>query len=154
MIEMLVTISILFIMTMLATASYSTLIANTRMNGEISGMLNGLKLARSEAIKRGQTVDFCPNGGAGTACGTSWATGWNVLIDSSSTQLQVGAPVTHGDTLTATTTSTPAYPQFNQAGYTFFTGKLLLADSTATVANNRCIIFSAGSWTTQQGAAC
>ena len=151
LIEMLVTISILIIMAMLGTASYSTLITSTRLNGEISGMLNGLKTARSEAIKRGQTVDFCPNGGSGSACGTSWANGWNVLLDSTSTQLQVGAAVTHGDTLTNTGTG---YPKFTAAGYTFFTGTLSLHDANSTSSLYRCIVFNAGSWTTQQGATC
>ena len=151
---MLVTISILIIMAMLGNASYQYLITSTRLNGEISGMLNGLKLARSEAIKRGQTIDFCPNGGSGSACGTSWASGWNVLLDSTSTQLQVGDPLTHGDTLTATTASVPAYPQFTAAGYTFFTGTLSLHDANSTSSLYRCIVFNAGSWTTQQGASC
>ena len=151
MIEMLVTVSILAIMAVIGTASYTSIVTSTRMNGEISGMLNGLKLARSEAIKRGQTVDFCPNGGAGTACATSWARGWNVLLNSTSTQLQVGAAVTHGDTLSSTVTG---YPQFTAAGYTFYSGTLSLHDANSTSSLYRCIVFNAGSWTTQQGAAC
>ena len=149
LIEMLVTVSILAIMAVIGTASYTSIVTSTRMQGEISGMLNGLKMARSEAIKRGQTVDFCPNGGTGTACGTSWATGWNVLLNSTSTQLQVGAAVTHGDTLAST-----GYPQFTAAGYTFYSGTLTLHDANSTTSLYRCIVFNAGSWTTQQGAAC
>ena len=150
MIELLVTISILIIMAALGTASYQYLITSTRLNGEISGMLNGIKLARSEAIKRGETVSFCPNGG-GASCGASWSAGWNVMLNSSSAQLKVGDPLTHGDSLTNTGTG---YPQFTAAGYTFFTGTLSLHDSNSTPGLYRCIVFNAGSWTTQQGASC
>lgn len=150
LIEMLVTISILIIMATLGTASYQYLIASTRINGEMSGMLNGLKLARSEAIKRGETVNFCPNGG-GASCGSNWDAGWNVMVNSNSSQLKVGDPMTHGDTLTNTGTS---YPQFTAAGYTFFTGTLTLHDANSTPSLYHCIVFNAGSWTTQQGASC
>ena len=150
LIEMLVTISILIIMATLGTASYQYLIASTRINGEISGMLNGLKLARSEAIKRGETINFCPNGG-GASCGSNWDAGWNVMVNSNSSQLKVGDPMSHGDTLTNTGTS---YPQFTAAGYTFFTGTLTLHDANSTPSLYHCIVFNAGSWTTQQGASC
>ena len=148
MIEMLVTVSILIIMAMLGTASYQYLITSTRLNGEISGMLNGLKAARSEAIKRGQTVAFCPNAG-GASCGANWTAGWNVMLNS--TQLKVGDPLTHGDTLTNTGAG---YPQFTAAGYTFFTGTLSLHDANSTSSLYRCIVFNAGSWTAQRGASC
>lgn len=151
LIEMLVTVSILLVMAMIGTASYTSIVTSTRMQGEISGMLNGLKMARSEAIKRGQTVSFCPQG-AGASCGASWAAGWNVLlVGPPAQQLQVGAPVTHGDTLTSTAAS---YPQFTPAGYTFFSGTLTLHDAASTPGMYHCIVFNAGSWTTQQGAAC
>ncbi len=150
LIEMLVTISILIIMATLGTASYQYLITSTRINGEMSGMLNGLKLARSEAIKRGETVNFCPNSG-GASCGSNWDAGWNVMVNSNSSQLKVGDPMTHGDTLTNTGTS---YPQFTAAGYTFFTGTLTLHDANSTPSLYRCIVFNAGSWATQQGASC
>ena len=150
LIEMLVTVSILIIMATLGTASYQYLITSTRLSGEISGMLNGLKAARSEAIKRGQAVAFCPNAG-GASCGTNWAAGWNVMVNSAAMQLKVGDPLTHGDTLTNTGTG---YPQFTAAGYTFFTGTLTLHDANSTSSLYRCIVFNAGSWATQQGAAC
>jgi type IV fimbrial biogenesis protein FimT len=149
MIEMLVTLTILIVMAMLSVSAYQTLVTNSRLSGEISGMMNGLKLARSEAIKRGVAVDFCPNAGGG-ACGSSWAAGWNVMIDPSGPQVQVGTPPGSGDSVTLVGANA-TYPQFNQSGYTFFTGAIELVSTSGT---KRCIIFTAGSWSAQRDASC
>ena len=152
LIELIVTISVMAIIATMATAAYTSVITSTRMSGEINELMNGLNLARSEAIKRGQPVDVCTlNGTAACARVTNWNSGWSVLIDSNSQQLKIVPAVTHGDTLTSTVTT---FPQITPAGYTFFTGTLTLHDANSTPNLYRCIVFNAGSWTTVRGATC
>jgi type IV fimbrial biogenesis protein FimT len=154
LIEMMVTITIISILLAVAAPSYYNAITGTRMSGEINALLGNLNLARSEAIKRGQSVSVCPAtapSAATTACTarTDWSTGWVVLVATSAVAVSPG--VTHGDTLTSTLTT---YPTFTQAGYTFFTGTIKLHDSNSTTGLYRCIVFNAGSWQTQTGASC
>ena len=154
LIELLVTISIMAILLAIATPSYNSTINGTRMSGEINDLLNSLNFARSEAVKRGLRVDVCPQNGAVCGSGvTDWSSGWYVLLDSTSTQLQILTLSTHtpSDTLTSTLTS---YPYFTPTGYTFFTGTLSLHSNPDNAGIRRCIVFNAGSYTTVQGASC
>lgn len=160
LIEMMVTIAVMVILLAISAGSYRFLVVSNRMSSEINSLLGGLNLARSESIKRGQSVSVCPVSSPTTAtstCGsaTDWSTGWVVLSPSlAPPPLLISNGVTHGDTLTVTTTTAPNYPQYSQAGYTFFTGTITLHDSNNTQSLYRCIIFNAGSWTTQTGASC
>ena len=151
LIELLVVIAIAVILTMVAVPSFNATITSTRMAGEINTLLSTLNFARSEASKRGQQVSVCPVSGTACAASTSWTTGWQVLQPDTSTQLNISAGVNHGDTLTSTLTT---YPVFTPMGYTFYAGTLSLHDPKNTPSLYRCIVFSAGSWTTQQGAVC
>jgi type IV fimbrial biogenesis protein FimT len=151
LVEMIVTISVVAIMASIGAASYTSAMASTRMSGEINVLLGSLSLARSEAIKRGQSTSVCPQSGAVCGTGTSWASGWYVMLNATTQPLQITPGVTHGDTLVS---SLSTYPQFTPAGYTFFTGTLSLHDSNSTPGLYRCIVFNAGSWTTQQGSSC
>jgi len=151
LIELIVTISVMAVVATMATATYTSVITGTRMSGEINELMNGLNLARSEAIKRGQIIDVCPLNGAVCATGTNWNSAWTILIDSTAQQLKVVPAVTHGDNLSSTIST---FPQMTPAGYTFFTGTLTLHDVNSTQGLYRCIVFNAGSWTTQRGAAC
>ena len=149
--EMLVTISIMGILLAVAVPSYLSTISSTRMSNEINTLLGSLNFARSEAGKRGLRVDVCPQAGATCGSGTNWTSGWYVLLDSTSAQLQISPALTHGDVLTSTVA---AYPYFTPAGYTFFTGTISLHDSSNTLSLRRCIIFSAGAYNTATGASC
>lgn len=152
LVEMMVTIIVLAIMATIATSAYTSVIAGARISGEINALLGGLNLARSEAIKRGQSTSLCPQSGAVCGTGSDWSSGWFVMLNGPpAQQLQIAPGVTHGDTLVS---STASYPQFTPAGYTFFTGTLSLHDVNGTQGLYRCIVFNAGSWTTQQGSSC
>lgn len=151
LIELLVVIAIVVILTTIGIPSFNATITSTRMAGEINTLLSALNFARSEASKRGQQVSICPISGTACATSTNWTAGWQVLQPDTNTQLSIAPGVSHGDTLTSTLST---YPIFTSMGYTFFGGTLSLHDPNNTPSLYRCIVFSAGSWTTQQGASC
>jgi type IV fimbrial biogenesis protein FimT len=154
-IELLVVVSIVAIIGTIGLPSLLSSITSVRMSGEINSIVGALNRARSEAVKRGQSVSVCPINGTSCATGTDWSAGWQVLLNSTPTQqLQLGSAVTHGDVLTVSTSSTPAYPQFVPSGYTFFSGTITLHDKDSTQRLYRCIVFNAGSWTSKTGASC
>jgi type IV fimbrial biogenesis protein FimT len=150
LIEVLITMIIVSILAAIATPAYNNLIVSTRLSGELNALIGALNIARSEAQKRGTSVSVCP--GTLITCTTNWTNGWLVLLESSPKQQLLVRPVlSNGDTITSTVGT---YPQFDAAGYTFFTGQLTVNDRDNTEARKRCIIFSAGTWVTKKGAQC
>lgn len=160
-IELLVSIVVLGIIVALSANSFINLIASARMNSEITYLLGAINQARSEAIKRGYNVSVCAvanPSNATTACdgaSTDWSSGWVMLASSTTPQLLLISPgVTHGDTLTSTTVNSYTYPVFTQTGYTYYSGTITLHDSNSTPGLYKCIVFNAGTWAMQTGAAC
>jgi type IV fimbrial biogenesis protein FimT len=151
LIELLVIFALVGILATIAVPSFDSIKTNIRMAGEINTLLNTLNFARTEASKRGQQVVVCPVSGNACALSKNWTTGWQVFQPDSSTQLNSSPGVSNGDTLTSTLTT---YPVFTPMGYTFFNGTLSLHESKNNPSLYRCIVFNAGSWTTQQGTAC
>lgn len=151
LIEMVVTIAILGILAGIGMPLYVNMITSTRMSAEINALSNSLNFARTEAMKRGSITTVCPISGTACASSMDWSVGWSTLLNSSSTQLSIAPALTHGDTLTSTLT-TP--PQFNPAGYTFFTGNITLHDVNDTISMRRCITFSSGAWKIDKGSSC
>ena len=152
LVEMMVAISVMAILTTIAIPSYQSTITSTRMRSEIGALLADLNFARSEAVKRGLSINICPPTSTGTACNpgiTDWSSGWVVL--NTSQPLRISAGVTHGDKLIATTGTAPT---FTPAGYSFFSGTFTLHDSNDDITQRRCINFSVGFLVTQAGALC
>jgi len=155
LIELLVVLVIVGIAAVIGLPNFAYAISKARMDGEISALLSGLNLARSEAVKRGLTVSVCPSiNGSTCAAGTSWSSGWIVQLDGPPSQLLQTASALSRDTLVSTSAATPAYPQFSSMGYTFFGDTLTLHDPNNTASLSRCIVFSAGSWIPRSGATC
>ncbi|TIC86991.1 GspH/FimT family pseudopilin [Crenobacter intestini] len=65
LVEAMVSVVILSILAALALPSFNQMVANFRVRTAAEAMLNGLKLARSEAVRRNAQVSF-------TASGTGW----------------------------------------------------------------------------------
>lgn len=150
LIELIVTVLIVGILAAVAAPAFQSMVVGTRLSGEMNALIGALNVARSEAQKRGQTVTVCP--GTALDCATSWSAGYLVLLESDpKEQLLVRSALPAGDTITS---SVSEFPQFNAAGYTFFTGTLTLSDRDNTPAYKRCIVFSAGSWVTNKGTQC
>jgi type IV fimbrial biogenesis protein FimT len=78
--ELMATIAVVSILTMIAVPSFKNLISNTRVSAGANGFVTALATARSEAIKRGTNVTLCRSANpASDTCTTTsggWETGW------------------------------------------------------------------------------
>lgn len=91
LLELIVTLSIVTILMLLAIPSFTNLIKESRLTSQINDLVGALVYARSEAIKRNETVVV-------EAAGGSWADGWEV-IDSSDNILREYPAIKGGNTL-------------------------------------------------------
>jgi type IV fimbrial biogenesis protein FimT len=95
LVELLVVISVASILMALGVSSYRYVTNSSRVSGEINSLLGDMQMARSEAIKRGQTITVCPANNNGTACvvAGSWNGGWIVFTDwNGNGAVDTGAP--------------------------------------------------------------
>jgi type IV fimbrial biogenesis protein FimT len=82
LVELLVVISLASILMGLGVSSYRYITNSSRVSGEINSLLGDMQVARSEAIKRGQTITICPStDGATCAPAGSWNGGWIIFTD-------------------------------------------------------------------------
>ena len=95
LVELLVVVSVGSILMGLGVSSYRYVTNSSRVSSEINSLLGDMQVARSEAIKRGQTVTICPSGN-GTSCaggGGAWNGGWIVFTDwTGNGTVDTGAP--------------------------------------------------------------
>ncbi|MBC5785003.1 GspH/FimT family pseudopilin [Ramlibacter sp. USB13] len=82
LIELLVTLAVMGILSMLVIPSFSVLLAKRAVQAAASDVASDLRLARSEAVKRSNYVTVCRSTDASTcAAAGSWHTGWVVFLD-------------------------------------------------------------------------
>ena len=87
LIELIIVISIIAILTAMATPSFSALIRESRVKTQANDFLSASNYARNEAITRSRGVTLCAadtrDGALPAACGTSgdWGKGWMVFVD-------------------------------------------------------------------------
>ncbi len=83
--EMLIVISIVAVLTAIAVPTFRDLIASRQVAANVSAFASTLRLARSEAIKRGTEVTVCRgrlvSGSPVCVAGTDWSVGWFVFVD-------------------------------------------------------------------------
>lgn len=98
LIELTVSIFLLAILATIAIPSLQRIIESQRLRSTAFGLVSDLTLARSEAVKRGATVELAP-------IGDNWADGWQVRVVSSSEtigqQTALGAGISLSSTVTA-----------------------------------------------------
>ena len=80
LIELMVTLAVLAIVLGLAVPSFSSMLQDNRASSMGAELQGALQVARSEAVKRRQSVIICRSNAAGTACehGEDWSGGWLV----------------------------------------------------------------------------
>ncbi|MDE2090955.1 MAG: GspH/FimT family protein [Gammaproteobacteria bacterium] len=78
LVELLTLISIIAILAAIALPNFSATMKANRDTTQVNALLNGLTLARSEAIKYGNPVTICP-GNTNACTTTNWANGWIVF---------------------------------------------------------------------------
>lgn len=73
LVELMVVLALTALLAGLAAPSFRSLLAAQRMRSASAGMVSDLLLARSEALKRGGTVQVVPSA-------AGWVGGWRVLL--------------------------------------------------------------------------
>lgn len=76
LIELLVTLAIAAILVGIGAPSFTSLIQSNRSATQVNSLLSAINLARSEAMKRADTVSVVSASDA-----TDWSTGWHVYVD-------------------------------------------------------------------------
>jgi type IV fimbrial biogenesis protein FimT len=124
LIEVIMTIVLIGILAAIAYPSYRAITQNIRVSAVTNDFMATLSYARSEALKRDQSISVCAAADSTlTACGnsTDWANGWIVFLDSDSN----GVIATSSDRLkthdaldagSLITTSVP-YITYNRSGF-------------------------------------
>ena len=90
LLELMITVVVLVIMVTIAAPSFTALIANNRSVTAAQDVINSIRVARSEAIKRGARVTMCASTD-GNNCGGDWNSGWIIFVDAAASD--VAAPV-------------------------------------------------------------
>ena len=132
--ELLITISITLILVTIAVPSFSDLIKRSRISGVTGELMAALNLARSEAIRRGQSVSVCKSSDGASCGGTNWDSGWIVFINEDNDS---PAAVDNGETILRVRQDLPqgitVRPNSNFANYLTFS-RTGLANSLGTFA--------------------
>jgi type IV fimbrial biogenesis protein FimT len=117
LVELMVVLAVAAILASLAAPSFSTMLANSRVRTGVDGILAGLQLARTEAIRRNTNVSFT----------LSTGTGWTVAVVSPAASIQARPTSDAGANLQVTTLN-------NQTSLTFTsTGTVAGYDPTANL---------------------
>lgn len=108
LIELLITLSVAGIMLTIAAPSYRVFVQDSQLIAQSNSFHSAIMLAKSEAVKRNSPTTICSSTN-GTACngGTVWSNGWLVfantngdgVVDAGEQIIQVGAPLSGGNTL-------------------------------------------------------
>ena len=79
LVELMVTLAVAIILLAVGMPLFSGIVGSNRATTQANELVSALKLARSEAVKRGAEVIVCPAGDE--ACGENWTNGWFVHSD-------------------------------------------------------------------------
>lgn len=83
LIELLVVVAIAAVLISLATPSFRSLMVKRSVQSAADALVGDLRFARSEAVKRTNTVIVCSSSnGASCLATASWKDGWVVFVDS------------------------------------------------------------------------
>ncbi len=82
LLELIVVIAIVGILAAIAVPSYVGVTTTNRIATEVNSFVSDLQFARSEAIKKGQSVTICSStDGSTCSASVNWHTGWIVFSD-------------------------------------------------------------------------
>ena len=76
--ELVVVLAIIAILAAIAIPALSDMVLGSQLRSQANDLSAGAVLARSEAIKRNQSVILCSSAN-GTSCGGTWTNGWIIL---------------------------------------------------------------------------
>ncbi|MBQ4833522.1 GspH/FimT family pseudopilin [Pseudoalteromonas sp. MMG010] len=140
LLELLITIVVIGILSAIAAPSFISFIKNERLTTNANQLYSTFKVARSEAIKREQTVSIVVND-------TKWQA--NTLIDSQMTTVASFEP-THTSISVALEDIT-----ISSSGYLLTNYDFLITDNDDSTSDIRlCILISGQSWLNEDGLSC
>ncbi len=159
LIELLVVVAVIVILLAIAVPSFTSFISNYRATAAVNDLLQGITLARGEALKRGRRVVMLPNDTShNPSVNGSWSNGWTVFIDLNSNQTLESTDTLifkHGDLPSSMTvapagsSSTPFgganYVSFDGTGYphrvdgTQLNGGIVLTDQMGSATSQRTL---------------
>ncbi|MEJ2451552.1 MAG: GspH/FimT family pseudopilin [Gammaproteobacteria bacterium] len=140
--ELMISIAILFIVTAIGIPGYISYVRNGSRDNTVTDLYSNMNYARSEAIKLNTNVSMCRAGNttaANAACGgtaRNWTTGWLIFVDNNNNGdfdpgerlLKIGAPIKNGIQVMASTTADPSISFLNDGSLK------IVAGGTATFA--------------------
>lgn len=170
MVEIIITLAIVAILTVIAVPSFTGTIQRARTLSEANSLVNDIQYARGEAIKRGLPVSLCASKDGAVCTGANaWDVGWIVFTDVNNSGtvdsandivLRVRAGLTSGDTFTATTSSTTSKAlTYSRDGFAMNlpnsgTFKVTLSTSPTNATATRCVTVNMVGRAVLTGGAC
>lgn len=97
LIELVITMAVAAILAMVALPQFKDMIVNNRATAQANDFLTALTLARSEAIKRRETIRVAAVDSSAAA--NEWGLGWQVVVVSSGTVLRAFEALDSASTL-------------------------------------------------------
>ncbi len=84
LVELMLTLAVAAILLAVAAPGFRGILQSNRATTFTNDFVAHLNLARSEAIKQGQSVSLCAANSSQTACSnsTNWSNGWLLFVDS------------------------------------------------------------------------
>ncbi len=128
LVELMVVLSVVALLSALAAPSLKSWTDAQRMRSVSYDMVSDLLLARSEALKRGTTVQVVPSGG-------TWVGGWRVLLAGGQQQISQRNRVGGGVQVTAA----PASVSFDLNGRVISNGSVVRFAISDGNQRRRCI---------------
>lgn len=106
-IELMISLAIVAVLSAISAPTFTIIIQDNRLVTQVNELVTALSFARSEAIKRNNTVTTCRSNN-GKDCVGAWTNGWIVFIDNDfdgivdvgETILLIHGPVMSGNTVT------------------------------------------------------
>jgi type IV fimbrial biogenesis protein FimT len=80
LIELLVTVTVAAILLGLAAPSFRDIATRNRLANSSNDVISSVIYARSEAVRRGETISICSSAN-GTSCGGTWNNGWIIFVN-------------------------------------------------------------------------
>ena len=81
LVELLITVAVLAVLTVLALPSFRELLINQRNRAQAESFMSVMAYARSESITRNSRITLCRSNN-GVSCGGTWSNGWIMFTDS------------------------------------------------------------------------
>jgi type IV fimbrial biogenesis protein FimT len=96
LIELMITLAVMAILITAALPSFNEFIKNNRLTTQANDFIAAMNLARSEAIKRGASINISSTSGDG-----NWSGGWRIT-DTGGNIIRITQALTGNSTLTST----------------------------------------------------